>query len=632
MSEGVLLVFWGKRGYAYSAYNLALSIKAHTDLPIHAMATEGCMRHLSQVPFDTLDIIEEPQDPGRFKVSLYDKLPFDHTLFLDVDALCLRDITPTLEGFKESDKPYRCFCYGYYDNTSPNEMPLMIWAYREDIWNHYGLSDHILPATQSSLQYIRKSDFCEELFDKVQENFDNPIPLENLRNKWGGTQPDELYLNVALAQLGYDPQTENAIYFGNDDKYNFHELKEHYDFLSLFGGRGMIKNKYLKAYDSEVKKLGSKFFHAYIIPDKHANAKSRPLKEPVKMATSDGKITLFTSYFDTSDARQAELEHCLKKNIENPLIDKVVLLGEKGYEHPKVIHIPHERPTYKDFFREANKYGSDYSILANSDIYFDTSLSRLYGVGFHKTFLAISRHDVRRGRQILFDATGWGRRGWSQDAWIWKGKIDIDGGDYYLGLPGCDNKIAYEANQSGYRVSNPAREVKVFHVHDTNERTYTEENRLAEPYLNVPITRIREVNKGRLLIDQPGKTGDVLLCLPIAKHYSYNYDVEWMIPEKYHGLFKYVDYVKPITRRMGKYDKVVDMSFGLSRGRVQMWWLRNREKYDSFVTAKYELAEVDINERWNLQYKRDERKEQELFEKVLSKIYSLSETTFARVI
>lgn len=620
MTEGVLLVFWGKRGYAYSAYNLALSIRSFCDLPIHAMTTEGCLKHLGgmDLPFDSMDVIEEPYDPGRFKVSLYDKMPFDHTLFLDVDALCLKDLRPLMEQFKSEDKPYRCFVYGYYDQTSPNEMPLMIWAYREDIWNHYGLSDHTLPATQSSLQYIRKSDFCEEMFSRLQENFDNPIPLENLRNKWGGTQPDELYLNVTLAQMGYDPQTENAIYFGNDDKYHFHQLQEHFYFLSLFGGRGMIKNKYLRAYDNEVKKLGSKFFHAYIIPDKHANAKTKSLREPKPMNSKDGEINLFTSYFTASPERQKELELCLRKNIENPLIKRIYLVGEEGYDHPKVTHIPHDRPTYADFFREANRIGGDYNILANSDCYFDSSLSRLYGVGFDKTFLAISRHDIKGGRRIIFDATGWGRRGWSQDAWIWKGQIDIKGGDYYLGLPGCDNKIAYEAKESGYRLSNPAREIKVYHVHETNERNYTEQDRLPEPYLNVPIGRIREVNRGRLFLNQPGKHGDILICLPIAEYYSKNYEVEWMCPEAYHHLFAYVDYVKPVTRKNGRYDKEIDLSFGLSRGMVQMWWIKNRSRFDSFVTAKYELAKVPIEERWNLNYKRNETKEDELLGKVVS--------------
>src|SRR5210317_1317842 len=300
-------------------------------------------------------------------------------------------------------------------------MPLMVWAYREDIWSHYGFDDHVLPATQSSLQYIRKGEFCENLFKKIQENFDNPIPLEKLRNKWGGTQPDELYLNVTLAQLNYDPQCENVIFFGNVDDGNYHEIKERYDFLSIFGGRGMIKNKYLRGYDGDVTNLGSKFKQASIIPDKHANAKHKSRRNTAPMNTSDGKITLFTSYYQDTPERQAELDLCLKNNLNNPLIDRVVILGDK-YDHPKAVCIEHDRPTYADFFKLANQVGSEYSILANSDIYFDGSLSKLFGVGFHNTFLAISRHDIKGGRRVLFDASGWGRKGWSQDAWIWKGE------------------------------------------------------------------------------------------------------------------------------------------------------------------------------------------------------------------
>ena len=615
MTKGILLVFWGKRGYGFAAHNLALSIKKYSNLPIHVLATEGVLKYIPLTQFDKIEIIDEPTDPGRFKVSLYDRIPFDHTLFLDVDALCLRDIGPTLDSFINDDKPYRCFVYGYYNKDSENEMPLMIWAYKDDIWNHYGLSDHTLPASQSSLQYIRKSEFCEKLFNQIQENFDNPIPLDSLRNKWGGTQPDELYLNVALAQLNYDPQCESVIYFGNDNLYNYHELKEKFDFLSLFGGRGMIKEKYLKSYDREVTLMGSKFKSGDIIPYKHANAKSRNTeRQPI--TTAKGNITLFTSYFDASPARQKELETALLNNLNNPLINQVVLVGEKGYNHPKCAHIELERPTYSDFFRISNDY-KGYKILANSDIYFDYSLSKVFSVGFHKTLLAISRHDVINDRKILFDASGWGRKGYSQDAWIWKDEIDIKGGDYFLGIPGCDNRLAHEAKESGYRLNNPARDLKIYHLHSSNERNYTERDRIDEPYLNVPITRIREVTKGKLLINQPGKVGDVLICLPIAKYYSYNYNVEWILPEQYHYLFDYVDYVKPIKRQLGKYDKVIDLSFGLSNSQINRWWLKVRDNYDSFVTAKYELAKVPLENFRKLEYARDTQKEDSLFKSVV---------------
>jgi len=632
MTKGIFLCFWGKRGYGYAAHNLAMSIKRYSDLPVHVFATSGVLKYTPLRYFDSVEIMDnEPDDPGRFKASLYDRMPFDHTLFMDVDALCLRDISKTFDKLISEDKPYRCYVYGYYDKFSENEMPLMVWAYRRDIWERYGLDDHILPATQSSFQYIRKGEFCDGLFQKVQENFDNPIPLEQLRNKWGGTQPDELYLNIALAQLGYDPQCENVIYFGNDEKYNFHELKDNFDLLSLFGGRGMIKPKYLKAYDAEVTRMAKEdgsqgFKHLFIVPDKHANTKSRPVnKFRVETKSVSGAVTLFTSYYkDSNPVRQKELDDCLRKNIQNPFISKIVLVGEEGYSDPKCVHIPHERPTYKDFFRIANETGSEYSILANSDIYFDQSLSRLFSVGWHKTLLAISRHDVRRGKQILFDATGWGRKGWSQDAWIWKGQIEIDGGDYFLGLPGCDNKIAYEAQQSGYRVNNPAREVKIYHLHDSNQRNYTEQDRVPEPYLNVPIGRLREVTKGKLLIAQPGKVGDILICLPIAKELSYNYEVDWVCPHIYHDLFKYVDYVRPVSQNLSRYDKIVDLSFGLhTTSQVHKWWMKEKHRFDSFVTAKYELAGIDINKRWELDYKRNEKREEELFNKLVNKPYKL---------
>jgi hypothetical protein len=43
---------------------------------------------------------------------------------------------------------------------------------------------------------------------------------------------------------------------------------------------------------------------------------------------------------------------------------------------------------------------------------------------------------------------------------VWRGKTRVKNCDFYFGILGCDNKVAYEAKKAGYRVTNPAYRVQ----------------------------------------------------------------------------------------------------------------------------------------------------------------------------
>ena len=68
----------------------------------------------------------------------------------------------------------------------------------------------------------------------------------------------------------------------------------------------------------------------------------------------------------------------------------------------------------------------------------------------------------------------------------------------------------------------------------------------------------------KALIKQPGRVGDLIICLPIAEYYSHGFDVFWECPEEYHSLFRNIDYCKPISKADNVYDKIIDISFGLT--------------------------------------------------------------------
>lgn len=115
----------------------------------------------------------------------------------------------------------------------------------------------------------------------------------------------------------------------------------------------------------------------------------------------------------------------------------------------------------------------------------------------------------------------------------------------------------------------------------------------------------------KLLIIQPEKAGDIIRCLPIAEHYSTQYEVHWLCKKEYNCFFDYVDYVKPVNNPdYFVYDKVIDMSFGVNIfSDIHSAWIKEREKYDSFITFKYNIAEVDVSKCYSLNFKRNTDKE-----------------------
>jgi hypothetical protein len=199
-------------------------------------------------------------------------------------------------------------------------------------------------------------------------------------------------------------------------------------------------------------------------------------------------VNIYTSFYqDSNPVRQLELLYCLKKNINNPLIDKIYLLVEGNVVLPKsdkIVSVNFKRPTYRDFFDFVNNTvitKDDISIVCNTDIYFNHTLSLL---DFHdRQCVALSRWDYKKQALRLHNER------YSQDSWIFKGKIrNVRFADFYMGIPGCDNRIAYELNRAGYRLLNPATTIQSIHYHPSDLHNYNQDTpKIPKPYLYVEV-------------------------------------------------------------------------------------------------------------------------------------------------
>jgi len=212
-------------------------------------------------------------------------------------------------------------------------------------------------------------------------------------------------------------------------------------------------------------------------------------------------MNLITTYYDSgNELRQNELKRCLLKNIQNKYIEKIYLLNNKIYnlnfinnidKHNKVVQIQiyddsNKRLKYSDAVEFINtKLPNSLCILANSDIYFNETLEKINYNNMNGKFYALLRYDEdSNGKKTLFKRFDIPRDD-SQDAWIFNSPLNVDLSliDFNFGILGCDSILASVIhNNTSLNVSNPAYDIIITHVHQTEYRTYTCDDRIHGKY------------------------------------------------------------------------------------------------------------------------------------------------------
>lgn len=290
MTKGVVLISFGKRGYGFAAVNLAASIKYFSpNIPITLYADKSSINQVSIERLALIDNVKELTeeeyktngriDPAKVKTNLYKYMDYDYNLYLDVDAIVLKDIEPLFDELIKSKDYYYTVIVGTHTIDKGKDFKEMQWAWADDIWKHYKLKEtDVLPATNSSFQFIKKCKKSEELFEQISKNYSNPLPLEKLRLTWGGTQPDELYLNVALAQKKVEIKKDKEyIFFANNTNLSVKDVIDKYYILSLYGGKKFTTLRFREYYDALLHKLLREmrlphhYKLIYILADKHVN-------------------------------------------------------------------------------------------------------------------------------------------------------------------------------------------------------------------------------------------------------------------------------------------------------------------------------------------------------------------------
>jgi hypothetical protein len=302
-STGVVLLAFGKPQYYWAAYNLAFSIRKHSpnvnitvlfDDPIKGLSNcPDLMKYINHIGHIAADDLytNKKLDPGKVKVNLYKYLPYDCNLYLDVDAIALKDIQPMIDELAQSGKDYISHCVGYHTIDKGRDFKEMQWAWADKMWAHFNLLEsYVMPAINSSMQWIVKSSQTEAIYRTAKDlYFNHPMDVKDLKQKWGGGQPDELYMNVALAIHGIDPALKHydkigiseggMIHFAMTRGLSYQDIAEYYYLQSYYGGAGFTPRFYIDWLDrmlsNDFKAIGKRHIYqiSRIAENKYADGK-----------------------------------------------------------------------------------------------------------------------------------------------------------------------------------------------------------------------------------------------------------------------------------------------------------------------------------------------------------------------
>ncbi len=198
-------------------------------------------------------------------------------------------------------------------------------------------------------------------------------------------------------------------------------------------------------------------------------------------------MNYYTEYWDCeNEDRNFEVITCINKNIKSNLFNNIFIYSEKEEKRLLVKSITTPRITYQNVFDDCIE---GINVFCNSDIEFDETIKLAKNIK-NDEFYALTRYE-NNIKLHKFDDPYQGQD--SQDVWIWKDACKIKNANFTLGLPGCDNKIAYFAVVGGYKVKNPSLSIKTYHSHITNIRNGSSTDlskRLPPPYVMVPVSEI----------------------------------------------------------------------------------------------------------------------------------------------
>lgn len=196
-------------------------------------------------------------------------------------------------------------------------------------------------------------------------------------------------------------------------------------------------------------------------------------------------------YTPKNKLRCKELMTVLKKNLKKSFIKKIILLiDDDTFKNEKLISSKinivrfNRRPNYADWIIESKKIinQDEYHVMADADIEFKDHFEELisHELDNEKSFLLISRYDSIGNKKIKLIENAY----YSQDVFCLKSnaldKINnshLSSLNLPVGIPRCENKMAYEFWLRDWKLINPCNRIKTIHHQKSGFRNYEEKDK-----------------------------------------------------------------------------------------------------------------------------------------------------------
>lgn len=278
-------------------------------------------------------------------------------------------------------------------------------------------------------------------------------------------------------------------------------------------------------------------FKSLFLPRRHISKSDSVLNS--NNNEKGGFILITSLYNETNPLRIRELIYCLNSNLSNSTIDEIVVLYDTSRDNnssevlkvleplPQVtiIMVP-GRPTFSKCFSLANrKFRGKNIIVANSDIYFDSSLLKIDFNKFPDQFLVLSRYndDGTHGRFTPIKNSQELPNFLSADAWIFRAPaIKTFFSDYELGTMYSDSFLNTNLIRGGIKALNPCLDVKAYHL-----QTGVSESQAIDQAKQQKFNAIYNFEKKRSR-ERELSSGLHWCFLPeTEEELGYNYKVKW---------------------------------------------------------------------------------------------------------
>jgi hypothetical protein len=208
--NGVLIIGAGHQNYGHMANTLAMTIRQHSDIPIHIL-TDGEAAKVLDMDIYTVSAIPEEacikngrKNYFKTKTHIYDLSPFDRTIFLDADLIIIRDISVL---FNELDGV--TWTVQNRDRIQLGETIGGADVKRRYLWANYNelssLYSGFIYSLHSEFIYFERHESNKDYFDLVKKLYDNPPVKPTL---FAGDAADELAFALACNISGKQPHVE----------------------------------------------------------------------------------------------------------------------------------------------------------------------------------------------------------------------------------------------------------------------------------------------------------------------------------------------------------------------------------------------------------------------------------------